>query len=120
MDNSVPSENNFFSNIYDTKSISKSKNTNFTIGYSFRHVVLNGEYIRLKYPVSGRIIVDETLIFKSDSYNIILCGENMKELQAEFDEEISFIYDCYVNEDDSKMTKDAIALKYHIKRMVGK
>lgn len=63
-----------------------------------------------EYDIKAKL-EEEYFVFDDNEFNIHCIGKTLEELLQEIYEELAFMYDAYVLEDDKKLNKKAIELK---------
>ena len=67
--------------------------------------------IRFNEPLAVTLTIGEAYTMEYEPFNIYAVGENLSDVQAEFNEAVLFLYREYANESDEALTEDAKELK---------
>jgi hypothetical protein len=81
-----------------------------------------GRVFKLKYPVSLQPTLsnsDQLIAVESLDLGINVFGATREQIMEEIGEQISFMWDIYVLEKDSKLTQSAIELKNRLVKFIG-
>ena len=80
-----------------------------------------GKLFHLAHPIACVIEKQDDLLFSEDAnLGIIAYGDSREEVIREFSEEFAVLWDVIVQEEDSLLTQDALALKGKLMKLVRK